>query len=438
LIEEGADVEALDQYGQGIVHMSAQTNDAYFIIHCHSVLNFKLDSPDLRGRTPLHLAALEGKEAPVGPLLALVKDVNVKDNEGLTPLHYAVMSENETIVKRLLMLGAERKAVDNRKKRPFHLATIKKNRRIVGMLKDQAWWSEFNPASHPLKPVKHRRLLFGFYHCVMFAWYCMVVFFILPDLQAAFSLVSLFLLSLNFLMFEAISRMNPGYIDEPNKDLLLLYSKYGYIHVCAFCRNRKGHKDVHCVYCNRCVKGFDHHCPWINNCVGAANQRFFIAFLICKQTCYTYHCVIGLLDYLGYIPHSEPLYKDIVLSNELLGNICGLAVSVLCALCSLAMTPCLYVQIRNFRQGSTGRGGQEEPSDTPSMLADINTLSEELLFAPRVSMQSESLVYMRVEDIYTASGCFGLCKTYDFTFKFDKAPTHLQFSEEALLLLKER
>jgi len=423
LLDEGVDTKSTDSLGQGLAHMSAQTHDAFFIIYCNTVLQADLSALDARGRTPLHLAALEGKDAPIGPLLALTKDVNARDNEGMTPLHYAVMSENTSIIKQLLMQGADRQAVDKRGKRPFHLAQIKKLPRVGVMLKDQHFWSEFNPVSHPLKPVKHRFLLFGFYHCIMFLWYCSVVIFILPNLYSWFSVISIVLLMLSFFMFEAVARLDPGYRNDSDKDMLRLYSKYSYNHVCPYCRAKKGHRDVHCVYCNRCVKNFDHHCPWINNCVGGGNQRFFVAFLIVKQVAYIYHVIIGLLDFLGFIPHSSPLYGDPLHSYSNIGNGIGLAISILCLICSLAMAPCLYVQIQNLRD--TGRVVPtsslvaDDQSDTHSMLVQPS-LSEDLLFHSRSSAPSESLIRMTVEEVYRKSGCLGLCRDKEFNYKFEQ------------------
>lgn len=420
-MDDGADVEAHDQLGQGLVHMSAQSDDAYFIVYCHTVLQHDLNAVDNRGRTPLHLAALEGKEAPVGPLLALTTDTNLKDNEGMTALHYSVISESLAITKQLLMQGADRQAIDNRGKRPFHLAKLKRNSRIVSMLRPQSFWSEFNPVSHPLKPVKHRALLFGFYHCVMLVWYCMVVLFILPSLNYWLSVVSIVLLMLSFFMFQAVARLDPGYRNEPDKNLLRLYSKYAYPYVCAFCRAKKAHKDVHCVYCNRCVIAFDHHCPWINNCVGAGNQRIFVVFLVLKELTYIYHCAIGLLDFLGYIPHSDPLYGDPFKSHKNISNCIGLGVSVLCALCSVAMAPCLYSQTKNLKElmRRWTFSSQRIDSDTNSMLVQ-HSVNEDLIFVSLSSAPSESLIRMRVEEINRQSGCLGLCNDKDFSFKFER------------------
>ncbi|XP_020112533.1 protein S-acyltransferase 11-like isoform X2 [Ananas comosus] len=49
---------------------------------------------------------------------------------------------------------------------------------------------------------------------------------------------------------------------------------------CAYCQKPKPLRAHHCRSCRACVTDMDHHCPFIGNCVGAANHRFFVAFLI--------------------------------------------------------------------------------------------------------------------------------------------------------------
>nr|CAD1821126.1 unnamed protein product [Ananas comosus var. bracteatus] len=49
---------------------------------------------------------------------------------------------------------------------------------------------------------------------------------------------------------------------------------------CTYCTKPKPPRAHHCRSCKMCVMDMDHHCPFIGNCVGAANHRFFVAFLI--------------------------------------------------------------------------------------------------------------------------------------------------------------
>ncbi|KAF8407467.1 hypothetical protein HHK36_006600 [Tetracentron sinense] len=49
---------------------------------------------------------------------------------------------------------------------------------------------------------------------------------------------------------------------------------------CSYCSKPKSPRAHHCRSCGMCILDMDHHCPFIGNCVGAANHRYFIAFLL--------------------------------------------------------------------------------------------------------------------------------------------------------------
>jgi hypothetical protein len=65
-----------------------------------------IDESDIRGRTPLHLAAMRGYLQIVLLLIAKGIDVDAKDNQGWTALHLAVERGHQPIVQALLDAGA--------------------------------------------------------------------------------------------------------------------------------------------------------------------------------------------------------------------------------------------------------------------------------------------------------------------------------------------
>ena len=69
----------------------------------------KLDRPgdDRLGRTPLHVAAIEGSFDEASRLVAAGADPNAQDDNGWTPLHFAAQSGNLQIADLLLVSGAD-------------------------------------------------------------------------------------------------------------------------------------------------------------------------------------------------------------------------------------------------------------------------------------------------------------------------------------------
>lgn len=68
---------------------------------------------------------------------------------------------------------------------------------------------------------------------------------------------------------------NPGKTPKLTAPLITDSMRY-----CRDCSQWKPPRSHHCKSCNICVHRMDHHCFWINNCVGAANQKYFVLFLV--------------------------------------------------------------------------------------------------------------------------------------------------------------
>ena len=60
--------------------------------------------PNKNGRTPLHVAAIKGRDEIVRILAPLLENVNIQDSDGCTPIYLATSQDNNAIVRILAPL----------------------------------------------------------------------------------------------------------------------------------------------------------------------------------------------------------------------------------------------------------------------------------------------------------------------------------------------
>lgn len=84
----------------------------------------------------------------------------------------------------------------------------------------------------------------------------------------------------------------PGYalpdadpLDDIEEEVAQLVRHGGTKIWCERCKVEQDPSTKHCVYCDRCIRGWDHHCLWIGVCVGVENARFFLAYLGTQTLC---------------------------------------------------------------------------------------------------------------------------------------------------------
>ncbi|NGX31623.1 MAG: Phosphocholine transferase AnkX [Chlamydiae bacterium] len=94
-----------------------------------------LNSKDIDGRTPLHLAAIYHREDALSKLLNLGAKSDIQDFEGKTPLHYAIIYQNEKIASHLI--NASKSILhqpDLQGKTPLHYAVQLQRTKLISIL----------------------------------------------------------------------------------------------------------------------------------------------------------------------------------------------------------------------------------------------------------------------------------------------------------------
>jgi hypothetical protein len=110
----GADKDYNDEIGR--TAFSAAANR-------HDTTDKRKISVDTKGRTELHIAAMNGRDDVVRSLIELGVDTEARDIMGWTALHSAVQNGRYDVVRLLIQLGVNKTAQDNEGKTALHLAT---------------------------------------------------------------------------------------------------------------------------------------------------------------------------------------------------------------------------------------------------------------------------------------------------------------------------
>lgn len=123
-INNGADVEGLDEYGRTpIQYMIVNGFDEQFDILLKIGVN--INHRDIYGWTPLHFATKHCRSHAVSELLRHGAEVNVCDEHGNTPLFYAVFNRadtDETVIDMLISAGANQGLKNKHGVSPLDLA----------------------------------------------------------------------------------------------------------------------------------------------------------------------------------------------------------------------------------------------------------------------------------------------------------------------------
>lgn len=126
LLERGADRARRSPQGLNALHWAVEGRAANAeTIRTLVQAGISFESPAADGSTPLLLAAMNGREAPVQALLELGARHDASNNSGLTPLMAAASAPSPEILRRLLDAGSDPNTKDATGRTALHYAVAK-------------------------------------------------------------------------------------------------------------------------------------------------------------------------------------------------------------------------------------------------------------------------------------------------------------------------
>ncbi|MAM93283.1 ankyrin repeat domain-containing protein [Parvibaculum sp.] len=119
LLEQGAEVDARDSGGWAALHFAAQHDNpgtAFVLIRYGAAIDIREEGV---GDTPLHHAAMRGKQAVAQALIDHGADVNAVNAFSATPLYEAAVGGHVDLVKTLIARGADVDVKDGQGRTPL-------------------------------------------------------------------------------------------------------------------------------------------------------------------------------------------------------------------------------------------------------------------------------------------------------------------------------
>jgi hypothetical protein len=188
LVEVGASPADVDSAGLSVVHFAAMLDHAALLAYFYKELKLSVVNVDFKGRTPLHLAALDGSYHTADLLIAWGSPITLQDSLGNTPLHLASLnsqSSNYRIVRHLLLRGASRSSVNKAGKTAYDVASEACNSSIAEALvrtsqQPPSCLSACSPCSTRLAPPRCKLKAFVLLHFIQIFRNGVIANFVLP------------------------------------------------------------------------------------------------------------------------------------------------------------------------------------------------------------------------------------------------------------------
>ena len=276
LMENGADISAINSSGLNALHLAAQGNFPNIIIFLIEKYKIDINSKDNKGNSALHWAVYSNSRQAVDYLIYYKIDINLKDNDNDTALQIAIRKGNNYLVKKLrddfsILYDKNIEEINNKENENElnNNQNIQNNGILIELLNRFLGANSKNTLAFPfllimiiLEGINQIIILYGYKNLFMG-----LVFFILFSMLLFFYFTS--------------SKSDPGQVTNSCINSLILLAEQGedMKNICPWCINYIDEKTHHCFLCKKCIKFQEFHDIYINNCVGRNNYSLYMSFL---------------------------------------------------------------------------------------------------------------------------------------------------------------
>ena len=271
LINNGADIQSVNNNGLNILHMASQGNHPNIIIYIIEKFCFNINSFDFNGNSALHWSIYKNSFQVIDFLIYFGIDINKKNNEGFSSFQLSVLNKNVKIVKKLIFLKC-------------NVETL-----------------SFNIKNKDDKINEINKIIFQSKLYLEYSYIFFIFFMIFMEIFNQFislryfrninySILYIFLFFILFIFLHIIQQSNPGEIEIRLVKPLITICEEGESlrNICPWCLNYCNPFSKHCYICNKCINYIEFHSNCLNNCITKKNISYYLQFF------YYYTLYVGI------------------------------------------------------------------------------------------------------------------------------------------------
>ena len=303
LINNGADIQSINNNGLNILHMASQGNHPNIIIYIIEKFCFNINSLDINGNSALHWSVYKNSIQVIDFLIYFGIDINKKNNEGYSSFQLSVLNKNVKIVKKLIFLKCN---VNN---------------------------LSYNVNNKDDKLNEINKIIFKSKFFFEYSYIFFIFFMIFMEIFNQFislryfrnihySILYIFLFFLLFIFLHIIQQSNPGEIEIRLVKPLIKICEEGESlrNICPWCLNYCNPFSKHCYICNKCINYIEFHSNCLNNCITKKNISYYLQFF------YYYTLYVGIEIILNciilfYVPQIRKTNFSLILFHIFLNII---------------------------------------------------------------------------------------------------------------------